>query len=90
MDCTRRKIGGAGATWTASVDEGRVAAVPSSACVVTGAATSAAMSAAMNAAVAMDGIRCEWGTGGVRLDCYDEKCPGDCPEIAKGVDKVLN
>ena len=85
MDCTRREIGGTGATGTASVDEGRVAAVPSSACVVTGVATSAAMCAAM----AMDGIRFEWGTGGVRLDCHDEKCQEDCPEIARGVDKVL-
>ena len=48
-DCTRRELGGAGATWTAGDDEGRVTAVPLSACVVTGAAT------------AMDGIRFEWG-----------------------------
>ena len=89
MDCTRRKIGGAGATGTARVDKGRGVAVPSSACVVTGAATGAAMSAAMSAAMAMDGIRFEGGTGGVGLDCHDEKCQGDCPEIAKGVDKVL-
>ena len=60
-DCTRRELGGAGATGTASVDEGREAAVPSSACVVTGAAA------------AMDVIRFEWGGGGVGLDCDDEK-----------------
>ena len=71
VDCTRRELGGAGATWTAGDNEGRVTAVPLSACVVTGAAT------------AMDGIRFEWGGGGsVGLDCDDEKCQGDCPEIA--------
>ena len=50
-DCTRRELGGAGATGTASVDEGRVAAVPSLACVVTVAAAS------------MDGIRFKWRGG---------------------------